>query len=270
MGFTRAGLLAAVERSPAAAAAHDRSGWVGLFTPGARVEDPVGAGQHIGHAAIGRFYDTFIGPRDITFHPEVDLVVGSTVIRDLEIEARMSPTLILRIPAYLRYDMQGDHGEAKIAALHAFWELRTMVGQFLRNGIRAATPPGLRLSKDLLANQGVAGTIDYVGGLRGTGVGGKRLFGRFLDAACAGDEVGMRRRLATDPRISSGDDLRLSAGDLLRHLAGCRWRKMIASGRFVVVGTERAGQCSVVFGEVGSEPAAIKSIRVFSETGEAS
>lgn len=36
-------LLAAVERSPHAAAAHDRAGWVGLFTGDGRVEDPVGS-----------------------------------------------------------------------------------------------------------------------------------------------------------------------------------------------------------------------------------
>jgi hypothetical protein len=268
MAFTRADMLATVERSPAAAAAHDRSGWVGLFTPDGRVEDPVGAGQHRGHASIGYFYDTFIGPRDITFHPDVDVVVGSTVIRDLEIEVRLASALTMSIPTYLRYDVQDDHGEAKIAALYAFWELPTMVGQFLRSGVRAA-PAGLRLSKDLITNQGLAATLNYLGALRGSGIAGKQLFGRFLDAACAGDEVGMRRRLASDPRISSGDDLRLSPGDLLKHLAGCRWRKMIASGRFVVADTERAGQRSVVFGEVGFQAGAIKGIRVFSETGEA-
>jgi hypothetical protein len=264
MAFTRADLLATVERSPAAAAAHDRSGWVGLFMPNGRVEDPVGAGQHRGHAAIEHFYDTFIGPREITFHPDVDIVVGTTVVRDLEIEVRMASTLTLWVPTYVRYDVASDHQEAKIAALYAFWELPAMVGQFLRSGIRAA-PAGLQLSKDLMTNQGFTGTLDYLGGLKGTGIGGKRLFTRFLDAACAGDEVGMRRRLASEIRISSGDDLQLSAGDLRKHLSGARWRKMIASGRFVVVATERAGQRSVLFGEVGSESAAIKRIRVFSE-----
>jgi hypothetical protein len=268
MGFARADLQTTVARSAAATAAHDRSGWVSLVTPNGRVEDPVGAGQHRGHAAIGRFYDTFIGPRDIAFHPDVDFVVGSTVIRDLELEVRMSPALTLRIPAYLRYDIEDARGEPKIAALQAFWELPTMVGQFLRSGIRSA-PAGLRLSKDLITNQGLAGTLEYLGGLRGTGVGGKRLFERFLDTACAGDEVGMRRRLTSDPRISTGDDLRLSPGELLRQLAGCRWRKLIASGRFVVAGTERARQRSVVFGEAGSEPDAIKGVRVFSESGDA-
>jgi hypothetical protein len=58
-------LIAAVERSPQAAAAHDRSGWVGLFTSDGRVEDPVGSRPHVGYAQTGRFFDTFIGPRDI-------------------------------------------------------------------------------------------------------------------------------------------------------------------------------------------------------------
>ncbi len=50
-------VLAAVERSPQAAAAHDRAGWVRLFTGDARVEDPVGsaaAGGHRGHRPLLR------------------------------------------------------------------------------------------------------------------------------------------------------------------------------------------------------------------------
>jgi hypothetical protein len=90
---------------------------------------------------------------------------------------------------------------------------------------------------------------------------------RFLDAACAGDEVGMRRRLAGQVRVTSGDDLALSAADLTRHLAGARWRKLIGSGYAVVAAIERPGQRSVVVGEVGSEPAALTRIRVFSEVG---
>ncbi|WP_428339317.1 hypothetical protein [Mycobacterium sp.] len=45
-GPMESALLAAVERSPAAAAAHDRRGWVGLFTDDGRVEDPVGSRPH--------------------------------------------------------------------------------------------------------------------------------------------------------------------------------------------------------------------------------
>jgi hypothetical protein len=265
MAFTRADMLAAVERSPGAAGAHDRDGWVGLFTQNGRVEDPVGSEPHSGRVAIGRFYDTFIGPRDITFHRDVDIVVGSTVIRDLELEVRMSSAVTMRIPAYLRYDLQDDGDELKIAALYAFWELPAMVGQFLRSGVRAV-PAGVQLSRALLTNQGLTGALGFLGGFRGIGTGAKGLVARFLDAACTGDEVGMRRRLTGKVRITSGDDLALSAGDLLNHLAGARWRKPIAAGHAVAAATERAGQRSVLVAEVGHEPVAIKRIRVFSDT----
>jgi len=264
MAFTRADMLATAERSPAAAGARDRKAWVELFTPDGRIEDPVGSTPHMGLGAIGAFYDTFIGPRVIRFHPDVDIVVGPTVVRDGELEVTMASTLTLRVPVYIRYDLTDDAGELKIAALLAFWELPAMVGQFLRGGV-GAVPAGLQLSKLLLRNQGLVGTLGFLGGLRGIGSGAKDVVARFLDAACAGDEVGMRRRLAGQVRISTGDDRQLSAGDLLRHLSGARWRKLIGSGHAVVAATERAGQRSVIFAEVGTEPLAITRIRVFSE-----
>jgi hypothetical protein len=267
MAFTRADMLATAERSPAAATAHDRDGWVGLFTADGSVEDPVGSRPHLGTAAIERFYDTFIGPRDITFHRDVDIVVGTTVIRDLELEVKMASTLTMRIPAYLRYDVEGHDGGLNIAALQAFWELPAMVGQFLRSGVRAV-PAGAELSRALLTNQGLAGTLGFLSGFSGMGSGGKGLFARFLDDACGGDEVGMRRGLAGHVDITSGDDLQLSAADLLRHLSGARWRKLIGSGRAVAAATERAGHRSVIFAEVGADPVALKRIRVFSEAGD--
>jgi hypothetical protein len=267
MAFSRADMLAAVECSPKAAGAHDRDGWVGLFTMDGRIEDPVGSVPHLGTAAIGRFYDTFIGPRDIAFHRDVDIVVGRTVVRDLELEVKMASTLTMRIPAYLRYDLEGRDGGLNVAALQAFWELPAMVGQFLRNGVRAV-PAGAELSRALLTNQGLAGTLGFLSGFGGMGSGGKGLFARFLDDACGGDEVGMRRRLEGQVDITSGDDSRLSAADLLRHLSGARWRKLIGSGHTVAAATERAGQRSVIFAEVGAEIAALKRIRVFSEAGD--
>src|SRR3954470_7366196 len=264
MAFTRADMLATAERSPAAAGARDREAWIGLFTPDGRIEDPVGTTPHRGVGAIGAFYDTFIGPRVIRFHPDVDIVVGPTVVRDGELEVTMASTVTLRVPVYIRYDLTDAAGELKIAALSAFWELPAVVGQFLRGGV-GAVPAGVQLSKLLLRNQGLVGTLGFLGGFRGIGGGAKGAVARFLDAACAGDEVGMRRRLAGQVRISSGDDLQLSAGDLLRHLSGARWRKLIGSGHAVVAATERAGQRSVIFAEVGTEPLAITRIRVFSE-----
>jgi hypothetical protein len=264
MPFTRADLLTTAERSPAAAGARDRKTWVGLFAADGSVEDPVGSTPHRGVAAIGRFYDTFIGPRVIRFHPHIDIVVGPTVVRDGQLEVTMASTLTLMVPVYIRYDMRDDAGELKITALSAFWELPAMVGQFLRGGVRAL-PAGLQLSRLLMRNQGFVGALGFLGGFRGIGSGAKGVVARFLDAACAGDEVGMRRRLAAQARVSSGDDLALSAGDLLKHLSGARWRKLVGSGYVIVAAVERAGQHSVVFAEVGSDPVAITRIRVFSE-----
>jgi len=266
MAFTRADMLATAERSPAAAGARDRKAWVGLFMSNGRVEDPVGSTPHRGIAAIGRFYDTFIGPRDIRFHPDVDIVVGPIVVRDGELEVTMASTVTLRVPVVIRYDLQDDAGELKIAALSAFWELPAMVGQFLRVGIRAvpARPSVVTAAAD---QPGRARHSGFLGGFSGIGTRSKGVVARFLDAACAGDEVGMRRRLVGRVHITRGADLQLSAADLLRYLSGARWRKLIGCGHAVVAATERAGQRSVISTEVGSEPLAIIRIRVFREAG---
>ncbi len=59
----------------------------------------MGSRPHVGHAEIGRFYDTFIGPRDITFHRDLDIVFGTVVLRDLELEVAMGPAVTMHIPA---------------------------------------------------------------------------------------------------------------------------------------------------------------------------
>jgi antitoxin (DNA-binding transcriptional repressor) of toxin-antitoxin stability system len=264
MAFSRAEMLAAVERSPAAAGAHDREGWVGLFVSDARVEDPAGSQPHRGLLAIGRFYDTFIGPRDIAFDRDVDIVSGSTVIRDLTLEVGMLSGLTLRIPAYLRYDLEVDHGELKIAALYAFWDLSAMVGQFLRRGARSV-PAGLQLSKGLLTNQGLVGTLGFLRGFRGAGTQGKRRFAEFLREARAGNEVAVRRQLVKGARITAGDDAPMSAAELLTRLADARPRKLIGSGYHLVVGLERDGHRDVLTAEVTAKPFAINRIRYFSD-----
>ena len=83
--------LAAARASLAAAGRHDRAGWLALFSRDGRVEDPVGSAPHIGREQLGRFYDTFIGPREITFEPRADFVGRATVVRDLTLNVRMSP-----------------------------------------------------------------------------------------------------------------------------------------------------------------------------------
>lgn len=266
MTFSRAEALATAERSPAAAGARDKTGWVGLFTADGRVEDPVGSPPHRGLGAIGRFYDTFIGPRRITYRPDADIVTGSTVVRDGELDITMGP-VDLCVPVYIRYDLQEGGDGLKIAALSAFWELPAMVGQFLRAGV-GGLPAGLQLSRSLLVNQGFIGVLGYLGGLRGTGAHGKRRVRQFLDDAHAGDEVAVRRWLGKGAHVTSGDDTPMSTAELLSRIATARPRKLIASGYSVVVGLDREGRRDVLIADVAPKPFAIRRIRYFSEDPE--
>jgi SnoaL-like domain len=213
-------LLAAVERSPRATAAHDRAGWVGLFTEDGCVEDPVGSGSHVGHVQLGRFYDTFIGPRQITFHRDLDIVTGTSVIRDLTLEVNMGADARLMVPTFIRYDLREAESGWQIARLRAYWELPAMVAQFFRGGM-TALPASLQLCTGLLRNQGLAGAARYASGLRGPARRGKRLVERAL-----------------------------ADGQLRDDLRDCLWDKVIGSGRTVAASiVTRAGR-GVVFVDV--------------------
>lgn len=261
---TRADLLATVERSPAALRTHDRRAWVDLFSPGGRVDDPVGSAPNLGRDEIERFYDTFIAPREITIHRDADIVVGNTVVRDVELEAAMSASLVMRIPAYLRYDVEDVDGELKIARLQAHWELPAMVVQFAKGGL-AAVPAGLALSRGLLVNQRIGGTLGFLSGFKGVGGRGKRHFAGFLGDACAGDEVAVRRRLSEKVQITLGDDERIPTSDLVSRLAGGRPRKLIAAGNTVAAGIESDGRRQVLIADMRPSPLGTVAIRLFEE-----
>ncbi|KED07795.1 hypothetical protein P939_01827 [Mycobacterium tuberculosis KT-0045] len=218
-------LLAAVERSPQAAAAHDRAGWVGLFTGDARVEDPVGSQPQVGHEAIGRFYDTFIGPRDITFHRDLDIVSGTVVLRDLELEVAMDSAVTVFIPAFLRYDLRPVTGEWQIAALRAYWELPAMMLQFLRTG-SGATRPALQLSRALLGNQGLGGTAGFLTGFRRAGRRHKKLVETFLNAASRADKSAAYHALSRTATMTLGEDELLDIVELFEQLRGASWTKV--------------------------------------------
>ena len=266
MPVTPADLLATAQRSLVAAGAHDRDGWIGLFTADCRVEDPVGSRPHRGHVAIGHFYDTFIGPREITHHPDMDLVVGSTVVRDLELEIQMAPTVTsspLRVPTFIRYDLKTEGDELRIAALSAYWELPAMIGQFARSGL-GAVPAGIALGRSMFANQGLSGSLGFLTGFRGVGTGGKGLFARFLDEACGGDEIGVRR-LAADIPVTLGDTDALTTSDLVKHLSGGSCTKLVRSGHAVAARVDRDGDRCVVIGDLRSDRVALSRIRLFGE-----
>jgi len=254
-------MLAAVDRSPEAAGAHDRDGWIGLFGADGRVEDPVGSRPHVGRAQIERFYDTFIGPRDITFHRGADVVSGHTVVRDVILQVRMSPSVTMRIPAYLRYDLDDS---LEIVRLQAFWELPAMVWQFARTGA-GAVPAGLRLCRALLRNQRLAGTWGFLAGFRGAASRGKSHLGRLLDDACAGDQVAVRRRLGDAARLTRGDDGRIGTSELVGLLRGARWDGMVRAGSVAVARLRRDGRQLVLFADLETRPTRIRAVRVFAD-----
>jgi hypothetical protein len=267
MPFTRADLLSAAQRSLAAAGAHDRAGWLGMFTADAQVEDPVGSMPHRGHDAIARFYDTFIAPRSIAFTLDADHVGSGTVLRDLVLEIGMSPTLTMQVPTYIRYDVHTEGDELKIAALSAYWELPAMIGPFLKGGL-GAVPAAVSLGTAMVTNQGLTGSLGLLTAFRGTATGGKELFARFLDAACGGDELGMRRHTTNVP-ITVEDTDPVTTTELARQLSGGTWDKLIRSGRSVAARVERDGRRCVVIADTvrprGQRRAALSRIRLYGE-----
>ncbi|BBX61820.1 hypothetical protein MSAS_09940 [Mycobacterium saskatchewanense] len=251
-----------VDRSPRAAAAHDRTGWVSLFTDDGRVEDPVGSRPHVGHAAIGRFFDTFIGPRDITFHRDLDIVAGTAVLRDLELEVAMGPAVTMHIPAFLRYDLRKVDGQWRIARLRAYWELPAMMRQFLRSGTRAWSP-ALQLSRGLLGNQGPRGAAGFMAGFRRPGTRHQKRVAVFLAAASGGDQTAAARALSQTAAITLGDGEPLGVAELVERLAGSRQTKTTSAGPTVVVSVDSGARRGIVFADVARPGATIDRLRYF-------
>ncbi len=237
MSATASELLAAVEQSPRAVAAHDRAAWVGLFTDQARVEDPVGSRPHIGTAAIERFYDTFIAPNAIVFRVDHDVICGSSVFRDLSIEITMSTGVVLRVPMHLRYDLARIDRTLRIAQLHAHWELPVMVAQLLTSGL-----PGLaaaaRLTPRLLGNQGLGGTAGFARGFIRVGAAGKRLATELLASAARGSAGAVRNALTPGAMLEWPVGSPVSAEEFVARAAGMRVSKPISAGRFVTTTVE--------------------------------
>ena len=255
-------LLAAVERSPQAAAAHDRAGWVALFTGDGRIEDPVGSRPHVGHGQIGRFYDTFIDPRDITFHRDLDIVFGTVVLRDLELEVAMGSAVTMYIPAFLRYDLREANGRWHIAELRAYWELPAMMLQFLRTGSRAVSP-AVQLSRGLLGNQGLRGTAGFMTGFRRVSARHKRLVAAFLGAVAGGELGAARGMLSATATITLGDSDPLDLAELVERLDGVAPTKVISAGPTVTVSLNSGHGRGIMFADVAWRGNAVNRIRFF-------
>jgi hypothetical protein len=219
----------------------------------------------VGHGEIGRFYDTFIGPRDIVFHRDLDIVHGAAVIRDLDLEVAMGSAgsaVTMTIPAFLRYDLREVNGEWKIPKLCAYWELPSMMLQFLRNGV-SAVPATIQLSQGLIRNQRLRGTAGFAAGFRRVGSRRKGLVDTFVAALGAGDKLAAQRALSSDAAMTFGDGETAEIAALVARCPGAGATKLIAAGCTVAASITSQQGRGVIFADVARRRNEIRRIRYF-------
>jgi hypothetical protein len=198
MRATSEELLELVSRSPAAVRIHDKKAWLELFSRAAVVEDPVGTAPHhrtvpgegtaSGDDPLARFWETFIAPNRISFAAYQDIVIGEEVVRDVLIRSQLPSGLTIEVPAYVIYRTTEENGEARIEALMAHWELRSMLRQGIAGGL-AGLSTMIQLAWRMLKIQGAAGILGYVKGVsRGIFGRGRQAVRDFATALNARDE----------------------------------------------------------------------------------
>lgn len=196
-------LLALAHASPAAVAAHDKSGWLGLFARHHIVEDPVGGrpvlgglvdkrSRRRGDEPLARFWDTFIAPNDIRFHVDRDDIVdGLTVVRDVTIETRLGDGVAAKAPMHLLYEITLDDGEPRIRRIAAHWAVAPMFAQVA--GVDPAKlKVGMSMAGRMLGNLGVGGTLAFGAAVRSVGERGKQSVRQFVESARRGDPEALR------------------------------------------------------------------------------
>ncbi|MFI2472453.1 nuclear transport factor 2 family protein [Nocardia xishanensis] len=255
-------LLAAVQASPRAVAAHDKAAWVGLFADDAAVHDPVGSRAHVGRDAIARFYDTFIGPNSIAFRVDRDLVAGQTVVRDLHIETTMSTGATVTVPMHLRYDLVDTGAGWRIVRLAAHWELAVMIARLLRTGVPGLLA-GAKLGPQLVANLGVSGAMGMMRALRSVGGPGKRAARHLFDAAAVTDIGRVRALLGEHAVLELPAGNPISVEEFTNRARTMRWDKMIAAGRTVSASVRLGESHGVAFVEFAANSPRIVSVTIF-------
>lgn len=169
---SREALHAVVERSPACVAAHDREGWLGLFSAEALIEDPVGsAAAPKAGGVLGRFYDTFIAPHQIRFAIRRDHYLGLDVFRDAVIHTRVRPGVEVEVAAYLLYQLDQETGELRVRRMAAHWQLMHMTKVAMGMGPRAWWAM-TGLFARMVGIMGVAWVWEYLASLW-RGIGGR-------------------------------------------------------------------------------------------------
>ena len=105
----------------------DKAAWLALFSPDAVVEDPIGpspfsadgTGQR-GLEAIEAFYDSVIGPNDVSFRIDQSWACGDEAANVGTITTRMPDGTVVHTDGVFTYRVDGD---GRLVALRAYWEL---------------------------------------------------------------------------------------------------------------------------------------------------
>ncbi len=262
--FSEEQLLATAKASPAAVARHDKAAWLDLFSADAEVHDPVGSRPHAGRAALERFYETFIAPNDIRFEVEHDIICGQTVVRDLVIRTRMGGTaLTVGVPLFIRYEIVEQGGEPRVRRLYAHWELLSMMGgQVFSSGIATGLLALIRLSGNMLRQQGLRGALGFSRAFGGVGRAARACAGETLDALAAGDDLRASACLSPDCTIVNGlEPVALAA--LAQELKGLRWSKLLLGGHQACARLDCNGRTAVALLDFADDSRHVKRLRIY-------
>lgn len=136
--FTRDEILELAQRSPQCVRAHDRDGWLDLFSDDAAIEDPVGSpAAPKSTGVLARFWDAFIQPNEISFDVSADYTFANATLRDALIHTVTPSGVSVDVEAYLEYRITVRAGVRKVERMRAFWSLRKMVLFVMKSGPRA-------------------------------------------------------------------------------------------------------------------------------------
>lgn len=219
MRWSRDELIEIVRQSPDRVAAHDKAGWLALFSRDAVVEDPVGAPPNQ-RAALPGFFDAFIADNDISFDVLADYVGSNEVARDVVIHIQMSTGLKVAVPAYLFYEVVEEDSAPKLRRMRAVWDLRKRSA-----GALAAGPRGLwtlgSVSATMLRALGPTWVLGYSRGLvSGIFARGPMAAQQLATAISNGDVDGGAALFVPDAWVEFPVGVRLPVRDWLTLLAG--------------------------------------------------
>lgn len=228
--------LACVEGSPAAVAVHNKPEWLSLFADCAVVEDPVGSKPQInlpddsGQSPLSRFYETFIAANDIRFDVDYDVVCSGAVVRDLDIEIRMSEKVKVRVPMHLLYELTTENGEVRIKRLAAHWELQPMLRQQMQYGLASAVA-GISSFWRMLRHMGLSGLSGFLQARETVGEAGKQKVQALVSAFNQKQGRALERLFTDDGMIAwpYGHDARVAFWDI--PAGSLRVEKLLSAGR---------------------------------------